>query len=407
MALGLGALIGAERERMKWKGTYVKFGGLRTFMFITLLGAVAQYVSSLFLDWFLVVVFLGLVFLMMVAYIASAKASNWRDLGLTGEVTALLSFLIGVLCFAVNPFFAVALSIITTTFLYLKERLHSFVRNVKKEEIYSTLIFAIVAFVILPFLPNVDVGPFGFFNPFKVWLMVVFVSGLSYVGYILIRFLGERRGLGFTGFLGGMVSSTAVTISMAQKSRHDKSPLLVFAAVVANGVMILRVFLAVYVINKSLLLPLIPPLGVMAIVAFVSSWVLWRFYRHKKGSAEPSVEHSSPFTIGPALKFAFIFSLTMLVVRLAESFFGSAGVYVASFLSGFVDVDAIVLAMANLVSSNVSPSVAVNAITIAVMSNTMIKFFYASLFGSKEFRKKMGLMFSLIILAGLLVVLLI
>ncbi len=411
LALGLGALIGAERERFGGDGgAYKIFGGIRTFMFITLFGGLSTYISKIYFSWFIIPAFAGLIILISIGYFASVWASRGKDMGLTGEITALTAFLLGMLIFISEPIYAVVLAIILTTLLYLKNNLHGFIKNLSKDEIYSTLVFAIVAFVILPFLPNSTYGPLDVLNPYTIWLMVVFISGLSYVGYILIKVMGAHKGLGITGLLGGLVSSTAVTMSMATSSKKNKNEkiikMLVFATIIANAVMFLRVIIEVYVVNKAILPQLIIPMSVMGAVALISALVLWLDKNKAKDTSEHDVEHTSPFTLGPAIKFGVLFAAVLLAVKLAEIYFGETGIYVASLISGFVDVDAITLTMANIAGNGITEKAAVMAITLAVMSNTIVKFGYAAIFGSKAFRKNIGIVFSLVIIAGIVAVLL-
>ena len=412
LAMVLGALIGLERERFAKDSDNFMFGGIRTFMFIALLGAVAAFLATIFTEWFVIPIFFGLTALLIVSYHASVKYSKGGSIGLTGEVVALLTFFFGVIAFSSEMIYAVVLAIITTAFLYGKKRLHSFAKTISKEEMYSTLVFAIIAFVILPFLPNEVFGPYAIFNPYKVWLLVVFIAGLGFIGYILIKVLGSKKGLGLTGLLGGLVSSTAVTMAFAGNSKKEKRKnivkMFVFATIIANAVMFVRVLLIVYVVNKEVLPTLLLPMVVMCVVALVSAAVLWlkREKADKISESESKVTHSSPLSLGPAIKFGILFVVVLFVAKLAQIYFGDTGLFLASIASGFVDVDAITLSMTSLAGTTITTKVAAMAITLAVMSNTVIKFVYAAIFGSKQFRNKLGIVFALIVVAGLLTILL-
>jgi uncharacterized membrane protein (DUF4010 family) len=407
IALVLGALVGAERERFARTNDNYLFGGLRTFMFISLFGALSAYIGSIYEMWFIMPLFAGLVVLLAISYHASVHLSKGKSIGLTAEITGVMMFILGLMCFTGNLIYPVVLAILITTLLYAKDKMHAFVKKVSREEMYGTLVFAIVVFVILPFLPNQTFGPLDVLNPYKIWLMVVLISGLGYVGYVLIKILGSHAGIGLTGFLGGLVSSTAVTMTFAGHSKKEKNldvtRLFVFAVLIANAVMFLRVIIEVYIVNKSILDKLLIPMSVMFLVATISALVIW----FRKGDAEASakkteVTHTSPFTLGPAVKFGLLFGVVLFVVKLAEVYFGDTGLYIASLVSGFVDVDAITLSMANLAGTTISEKVAATSITLAVMSNTIIKFGYAAIFGSKAFRKRIGIVFGLVLAAGLL-----
>ncbi|MFH1588981.1 MAG: MgtC/SapB family protein [archaeon] len=408
LALVLGALIGAERERFAKVRDGFLFGGIRTFMIIALMGAIAAYVGELYSDWLIVPIFFGLVVLIGVSYYVSATESKGQSIGLTAEIAALAVFLLGIISYKGEPIFAVVLGIIIATLLYMKESMHKLVKQVSREEMFGTLAFAIIVFLVLPFLPNQTFGPLDVLNPFKIWLMVVFISGLGYVGYIMIKVLGSKIGIGLTGLLGGLVSSTAVTMNFAGQSKKEKNVkivrLFVFATLLANAVMFLRVIIEVYVVNKSILSELLVPMIIMFVVSLGCALWLWMSRGNSTVSNETSVEHKSPFTIGPALKFGILFGVVLFVIKLAEVYFGDTGLYIASIVSGFVDVDAITLSMANLAGDTITEKVAATAITLAVMSNTIIKFGYAAIFGSKEFKKKLGISFVLIVVAGLLAI---
>ncbi|MBU0667064.1 MAG: MgtC/SapB family protein [Nanoarchaeota archaeon] len=415
LALLLGALIGAERERFaKLRDEYL-FGGIRTFMFISLLGALSAYIAEMYFSWFIAFSFSAVLILIAISYFAATKFSKGASIGLTAEITGLLVFIIGLITFKGELIFAVVLAIIITTVLYMRDTLHKLIKKVSREEMYGTLIFAIIAFVILPFLPNQTYGPLDVFNPYKIWLMVVFISGLGYVGYILIKLLGSKKGLGLTGFLGGLVSSTAVTMSFATSSKTEKNAktvrLFVFATLIANAVMFVRVIIEVYVVNRMILGKLLIPLGVMFIVALAGAFYMWLSSKNSttitNKAQKIEVTHTSPLSLGPALKFGLLFGVVLFVIKFAQIYFGNKGIFLASLVSGFVDVDAITLSMASLAGTEISAKVAATAITIAVMSNTVIKFIYAAIFGSKSFRKSLGVVFALMMVAGIVSILLI
>jgi len=242
ISLGIGALIGIERERRR-KGA--EFAGIRTFMLMALLGTLSVFVSETF-PYFLLVAFIGLVSLIFAGYIMSTKDDG--DIGLTSEVAALLTFVLGAICASGEGYkFAPIIAIIITALLALKKYLHLFARRISEREMIDTLKFLVVAFVILPLLPNTYIGPFHVFNPYQIWLMVVFISGISYAGYIAMKIIGPEMGLSVTGIMGGLVSSTAVVTAMAGRVKESESVLkaAVFASVVASSMMFFRILFEV------------------------------------------------------------------------------------------------------------------------------------------------------------------
>ncbi len=401
VALAIGALVGLERER---KSKETDFAGIRTFIFIALLGILSGYLSQIF-PYFFLIAFTGLSILVALSYWVSTRDKG--DVGLTTEVAALLTFSLGLMCFWGEGYkLAPILAIIITTILASKPVLHSLARKISQEEMISTLKFLIIAFVILPLLPNETMGPWQIFNPYQVWLMVVFISGISYAGYILMKIVGPERGIGITGILGGLVSSTAVVTAMAARVKESELLLkaAVFAAVVASSMMFLRVFFEVLVVNSSLIPLLAAPMIIMGVLGIFLGVLVWRSSMVKKMDSE--VKLKNPFSLRPALIFGALFVAIIFISNLANIYFGSRGVYIASIISGVADVDAITISMALLAQNGTISSItAVTAITLASISNTVVKFGIALFLGTRSFGKNVGALFAIIIAAGLIAIL--
>ncbi|MBU4536044.1 MAG: MgtC/SapB family protein [Euryarchaeota archaeon] len=402
-ALAIGALIGIERER---KSTKTEFAGVRTFILIALWGILSAYLSESF-PYFILVAFMALSVLIGLGYWLTVK--DTKDLGLTTEVAALLTFILGALCYYEEGYtLSVVLAIVVTTLLALKPVLHKLAQKISEKEMIDTLKFLIIAFVILPLLPNETLGPWDVFNPYQAWLMAVFISGISYAGYIAMRFLGPQRGLGITGIIGGLVSSTAVVTAMA--ARVKESPYLlragVFATVVASSMMFLRVFFEVLVINPALAPSLAAPMIIMGVLGILLGWLVWR--RSTVKGIDSKIKLDNPFTLKPALIFGALFIAILFLSKIANIYLGSRGVYLASIISGVADVDAITISMAFLArSSTLSSDTAVTAITLATISNTAVKFAIALLLGTRHFARNVGILFAVIVTAGIAAVILI
>ncbi|MBU2440699.1 MAG: DUF4010 domain-containing protein, partial [Nanoarchaeota archaeon] len=291
-----------------------------------------------------------------------------------------------------------------TLFLSLKDPLHHLAKKINKEDIYSTLKFAIIAFVILPFLPNQAFGPFDVFNPYKIWLVVVLISGISFVGYIAMKAVGAKKGMGLTGFLGGFVSSTAVSMSMSQNSKTIPKIVnpFVFAMVIASSTMFFRVLVVVGILNKTLLPKLLIPLITMGAVGVIAAIIVWT-KKEKTPTDTKKVNINSPFTLKPALKFAIFFVIILFISKIGFMYLGSKGMYLTALLSGLADVDALTVSVAQLTGGGgLAVNVGVIAIVIATITNTVVKAGIANIFGGKEFRKKINFIFGAIILAGLI-----
>jgi uncharacterized membrane protein (DUF4010 family) len=403
IALAIGALIGMERERKQSQHT--EFAGIRTFTLISLYGIISAYISQ-FYNYFLILAFLGLMVLVSLSYY---RSSQWEeDIGITTEVVALLTFILGALCLSDQGLLiAPIIAILITALLALKSYIHHFVRRISEKELLNTLKFLIIAFVILPILPDQAMGPLGVFNPYQIWLIVVFISGISYAGYVAIKLMGPERGLGLTGIIGGLVSSTAVATSMAARVKESEVliRIAVFATVIASSMMFFRILFEVLVINPNLITLLLVPMLSMGISGMALGFVAYKTTGVKKMDTDFKLEN--PFSLKPALIFGLLFIAILFLSTIANSFFGSAGIYVTSLISGVADVDAITISMALLAKDTITQDVAVTAITLAAISNTIVKFLIAFFFGTRKFGKYIGLIFAVVITLGIASLLLI
>lgn len=424
-AIALGAIIGMEREIEQQRSKTLDFAGLRTFIFITMLGSLAGYLSTSFFSsyTFIYIAFFGFILLAIASYAMLAYLQ--KKAGATTEVTSILAFIIGVMTMVGYRDFAVIVTVIIAVFLALRPELHAVAKRIEKSEIFAGLEFAVISLVILPFLPNYKYSPMDIpivaklveavpsipvdilanlnvFNPYKIWLMVVFISGISFVGYILSKFIGTEKGIGLTGLLGGLASSTAVTTSFTAESK--KTPGVVYpfvlAVVVACSTMFFRVLFEVLVVNPALFKSLAVPIIIMGITGFLAAFFI---YRKQTKEHVRAVELESPFALIPAIKFALFFVLVLVVSKLGQILFGNTGIFAASFLSGLADVDAITLSVANLAASgDIATKSAVSAIVIAVATNTVVKGGIAYFLGGKKFGRMTATVFAIILAVGIL-----
>jgi uncharacterized membrane protein (DUF4010 family) len=385
-ALGLGLLLGLERERKR--DAELLFGGIRTFALIALLGAVGAFMErELNQGWLILAAFVALSALVIVSYATTAARG---ELGITTEVTALLAFIVGALCGWEHVGVASVATVVCLLLLTLKDFLHRLARRVEVADVEATLTFAVISVIILPLLPNETYGPppIDVINPYKIWLMVVLIAGLNFLGYLLVKVLGSEHGLVLTGILGGLVSSTAVTLSFSQRSRQEPgmSSAFVLAIVVAWTIMFLRVVLMVALVNRALAASLALALGCMAAAGLVISLVLWRHSKtHEKGVVTAG---ANPFELSEAIKFGLLFGIVTVVAKAAEAYLGATGLYLAGAVAGLTDVDAISLSMANLATT--SPGIikiAQRTIVIAVISNTLVKAGMAAFMGAPALRR--------------------
>jgi uncharacterized membrane protein (DUF4010 family) len=398
-ALGLGLLLGLERERKR--DAELLFGGVRTFALIALLGALGAFMErEMDQSWLILAAFVALSALVIVSYATTAARG---ELGITSEITALLAFIVGALCGWEKVGVASVATVVCLLLLTLKDFLHRLARRVELADVEATLTFAVISVIILPLLPNQNFGPppIDVINPYKIWLMVVLIAGLNFLGYLLVKVLGNEHGLVVTGILGGLVSSTAVTLSFSQRSRREPamSSAFVLAILVAWTIMFLRVVIMVGVVNRALAASLALALGCMAATGLVVSLVLWR--RSRSSETGMVTAGANPFELSEAIKFGLLFGIVTVAAKAAEAYLGAVGLYLAGALAGLTDVDAISLSMANL--ARTSPgilTVAQRTIVIAVISNTVVKCAMAAFMGAPALRRKIVLVTLLLFAAG-------
>lgn len=403
-ALLIGALVGLEREFVQQRSGEQEFGGIRTFSLMALLGAVAAYLTEDFGFIVFVAVYLGMILLLWASNLSTAVRGI--EEGITSEIAALLVPLLGAMMIWDQAAVAGALGVITALILALKPRLHDLARRMSVADLRATLEFALISAVILPLLPNTGFGPFGVLNPFQIWLLVVFVSGIGFFGYVLMKVLGTEQGIGITGLLGGLVSSTATTVSFAGRSKaHQQlSATLARGILLASSVMFPRVLVEVAVVNSSLFPRVIAPVGAMFAASVFVFIFLWRGTGDGEKDEPGQVELSNPLRLQTAVTFGLVFAFVLVAVRAANEYFGSAGVYVASLLTGITDVDSITLSVSELALSNeLEPQVASVAIVIASLVNTTAKGVMALVLGSVELRKTIVRAFGIVLLTGLVV----
>ncbi len=397
-ALGLGVLLGLEREHSKAEGT---FAGVRTFGLLALSGGVAAYLGTVLgQPWLALAVFAATAALVIVAYAATALRG---DLGVTTEISALLAFLFGFLCVSDHILTAAVLAVASGSVLALKESLHRLAGRIEAADVEATLKFAIVSVIVLPLVPNENFGPppLEVINPFKIWLMVVLISGLNFASYLLVKLVGNEHGIGLTGLLGGLVSSTAVTLGFAQRSRQEpqQSSPLALGILIAWTVMFFRVGVLVAAVNRDL----VPHFG-LALLAFglasLAICVLLR--RRQRTAAKATVKAgANPFALGEAIRFGLLFGVITFVAKAAQVYLGDAGLLLAGALAGLTDVDAITLSMAQLALADPSNSEAAAAtIVIAVVTNTLVKAGMAGFLGAPSLRRIMVPAAAVILAAG-------
>ncbi|MDM7995070.1 MAG: MgtC/SapB family protein [Acidobacteriota bacterium] len=380
IALLIGALVGTERENRKRKEDRESTSGLRTFILLAMVGAVSAWLGSrMGTPWLFIAALLLVTGSQIASYVMTSRVQP-EALGLTTEAGALCVCLLGGMTMLGYPELAVGLGIVATAVLAYKEPMHGLVSKLGRDDIYAGLRLLIASFIILPLIPNRTVDPWNALNPYNLWLLVILISALSLAGYIATRWLGPGRGTALTGLTGGLVSSTAVTLSFARGGRDSVEPdagdTFATGIMVAWGVMSLRVLVEAAVVYLPMVSRLAIPFVAMSLTGFFAAGFFYRrSARMQKGAEKASrdVPLKNPFSLTKAATFGLIFAVILLAVKIVEERFSSQGLYLVSILAGLTDVDAITLSLAKFAKSGGNQTTAVYAITMAALANTCAK----------------------------------
>lgn len=289
-----------------------------------------------------------------------------------------------------------------TVLLSVKDPIHEFANQIEETERLASAKFILVVLVVLPALPDRPLDSLYGLNPRFIWLMVVFVTGLGFGAYVLAQFLKPEQSIAVTGVIGGFVSSTATTVSMAEKTVENETlyHVCAFAVVTASIVMFPRALIEVAVVNPTLLPSVAIPLGVMSVVGIVAAGVL--YWLTTSDETIESEELKNPFRLQPALLFGVVFAVVLLVSEHAHELLGTSGVYAMAFFSGLADVDAMTITLSRLAAEGtISTQVATTGIVIAAIANTLVKAALAWLLGTQRLGRLVSIVLGVVIVSGL------
>jgi uncharacterized membrane protein (DUF4010 family) len=398
----LGALIGLERqwEEQREGGAETQKPGLRTFVLWALLGTICAYLDRTFIPGFYPFGFSAVALLILGRSLF--PIADKPPLGMTTASSALLTFFIGSLVYWGAVKLSLILSISMLLLLAGKGPIHRWSARFTAEDVRAALLFLALTGVVLPLAPNHDYGPYGAFNPFKIWLMVVLVAGLGFFGYVAVRLFGAGAGLGTMGVLGGLTSSTVTTLAFSRQSRERPalSGGFALAIVLACTIMLVRVAVMTAVVDQSVLHHLWPALVAMCLpgVAY-AGWYLWRAPERQEPSAAP--RYTNPLGLKVALQFAALYALVVLLARAGAHWFGGTGILAVSFLSGLTDMDAIALSLTQMAAGGgLDAASAARGITIGALSNTLVKAIIACTLGGPRLRPAVTVVFAATLLLG-------
>lgn len=402
VALGIGLIVGMEREFESISGKE-HFAGLRGFAIMSILGCVAAFLATTFNSNVLLVVSPAIFVFVSVFHYSKLQKGN---LGVVTELSLILVFFLGVLSGLDYIKEALAVAVVISTLLTLKQKFRETMRQITQEELFSFIKFIILALLILPFLPDESYGPEGIFNPRNVGVIIVIVSSLSFIGYFIIKFFGPEKGILFTAFFGGTFSSTAVTWVFSDRSRENESLSQRYASgvLIACAVMFVRVLVIAALFNISVFNYLLIPCGLMIVSTVIYAYILIRKERKIKVATE--IQLGNPLGIGNVLLFATQYVGITLFVYYANLYLGKGGLLISGFISGLTDVDAINISMSKLSLTKIDPSIAAIIILWAVISNTIFKIGISYFKGEKKLFKNVlvGLAISILIAVSSIII---
>ena len=399
IATGLGLLVGLQRERAE-----SQLAGVRTFPLITVLGTVCALLAQSFGGWVVAAGFLALAAQIVVGNVAQLKKGP-VDPGLTTEAAALMMFGVGAYLVVGPQAVAIAIGGGVAVLLQFKGQLHGLAARLGDDDLKAIMQFVLLSLVILPVLPDRTFGPYAVVNPRQVWWMVVLIVGISLGGYIAYKFLGAQAGVALGGILGGLISSTATTVSYSRrtKSAAESSALAATVIMIASAVGVARILVEIAVVAPAFLTVAGPPILVLFLLVTALSAAVWIGGRRRPVEMPPQ---QNPTELRPALVFALLYALVLLAVAAGKSHFGGRGLFVIAALSGLTDMDAITLSTSQLVGSRVvDPQAGSQIVLIALLANLVFKGAAIATLGHRALLQRIAPLYGTVLAAGVLLLL--
>lgn len=384
IALLLGAIVGLERgwdARAQASGE--RIAGIRTFALIGLLGGVAALLAKEVTEWAFPVLLISVVAIALVAF--NERLNHIRNFSITGTIGMVLTFCYGAIAVAVDPAIATGAAVVTALILDNKKEIHGLVDKLQEHELDAALKLLVITVVMLPLLPNEDMGPGGVLNPREIWWMVVLIASVSFVGYFAIRLAGTGKGILFTSLFAGLSSSTALTLHYARQSNlsPEVSPQFASGILIACGTMFPRILIYCALINPALLSSLVWPVVVMTLLLYLPALIIWKRHQGRLAIGRPELTQN-PLDLKSALVFGLLLVAILLLGEFLQEWLGDLGIYVLAATSGVADVDAITLSLTRMSQDSLALQTAVIGIVIAAATNNLVKSGIAGAIGRRE-----------------------
>lgn len=401
ISLGLGLLVGLQRQHQN-----SRIAGIRTFPLFTVFGTVSAWLAQDFGGWIIAAGAVGTAAIVVVANLMQRRQEH-VDVGQTTEAAILLMYAVGAYLVSGNTAVAVTIGGSVAVLLHLKAPLHHAIARLGEKDLRAIMQFVVISLVILPVLPDRAYGPYQVLNPYNIWLMVVLIVGISLAGYFAYKIFGSKAGALLGGFLGGMISSTATTVSYAKRSKEAGKQqanynLVALVIFIATAVSLLRIVIEISVVAPATLGKVAPPLVTLLLLMAILIIVGFLF---KRSTIDQMPEHENPAQLKTAFIFGAVYVLVILATAAAKEHFGESGLYVVAVISGLTDVDAITLSTSRLMNNKtIELDTGWRVILVAALSNIAFKGAMVAILGNRALFIRVALLFGISLVAGALIV---
>jgi uncharacterized membrane protein (DUF4010 family) len=399
IAFGLGLLVGLQRESVA-----SQLGGLRTFPLITIFGTLCAMLAQSSGGWVIGAGVVALAGMIVIGNIAEFKSGRFKP-GMTTEIAMLLMFGVGAYLVGGHRVVAIIVGSGTAILLHFKGELHDISKKLGGKDIRAIMQFALISLVVLPILPDRTYGPYSVLNPRNIWIMVALIVGISLAGYIVYKFFGQNSGIILGGILGGLISSTATTVSYARRSARDASEVHPATTVVmiASTILYARLLVEIATVSPRLFNVALRPILALLLLMALLSFLVW-FRGHRDQMVSPL--HENPTELKSAFIFGALYGLILLAVAAVKDRFGSGALYLVAILSGLTDVDAITLSISQLVNvERMVPDQGWRVIVLASLANLAFKGAVIGAIGHPRLLLRMSLLFGATFSFGMLILL--
>src|SRR5688572_4346111 len=398
LSIGLGLLVGMQRQSAN-----SKTAGIRTFPIITLTGTICGLLAKEFDGWILAAGLLAVASLLVIGNIHRMKTDK-EEIGITTEMAVLLMYGIGAYLVFGEMLVAIVVTGVLTVLLHFKTTLHGWVEKFGQEDLGAIMQFVLISMIVLPVLPDTTFDRYDSLNPQNIWLMVVLIVGISLVGYFIYKFIGSKAGVLLGGILGGLISSTATTVSYSRMARKTEaiSKLAAFVILTASAVSLVRVMIEISVVAPSSFKTFLYPLAAELLIMVVLVVVLFFQNRKQKSELPPQ---TNPAELKGALIFAVLYGVISFISAAVKDNFGDQALYIVSVISGLTDLDAITLSTAKMTEEkNIDAALGWRLILVATLSNLVFKGGMALVMGNRQLGRLVGFLFGILIITGLLII---